>query len=196
MEETPREKTAGNETVERERLVEKIYQAALAEHEKFKELPETEFRAVIESALTEIEELEKFADPKAALAALTPETAKNLSALWVFSGAGTYDSAAKDDRYKNYPWAKWMDHNRLSYAGWLTRISAEQIALGGHPRGAMSEAAERKTNAKKAITEHGPTVIYNGTAQENEVVRNVPTREGVIVPKEKVLVVGEGIEYG
>ncbi len=174
-------------------MVEKIYRAALAEHKELKELPEAELRTVIRGALEEIDRLERAANPREVKSAMTPEIAENLSALWVFSGPGTYDSAKKNDRYQTYPWAEWMDRDRLSYAGWLARISAELVAEGENPRGPIGEADKRKAEARKAIGEHGPIIIYNGTAEENEVARSVPKREGIIVPEEKVVVAGGGI---
>src|SRR3989344_6110056 len=115
-------------TAERGRSVERIYGAALAEHEEFKKIPEADIKAVISTALTEINALENAAGLEKSLPALTPEVVKDISALWVFAGPGTYDSPVKDDRYKDYPWARGMDRARLSYAALLDRKISEIIS--------------------------------------------------------------------
>ena len=186
--EDEREKAA-----ERMRFVEKIYGAALAEHAQFREIPESNIKEVILTALEEIEKLEKAANPKNTLAALTPEVAKKISTLWVFSGPGTYDDPIKEDRYKKYLWAKGMDRTRLSYTAWLARKISETVS-GETLHGPINEIPERIQKDKKLIAENSPTILYNGTELENSVVKDVLTREGIIIPPEKIRIIGEGID--
>ncbi len=192
MEELPQEKKA--ETADREPLIEKIYLAALAEHARFKDFPEVEIKSVIKSALVEIENMENSADPKIALEALTPEVAEKITALWDFSGPGTYDNPTKEDRYKNYSWAKNMDRNRLSYTAWLARKIAEVRGGKSPSLGPVEETRRRNISTKELIEQSGPGIIYNGTEVENAVVNSVLERTGIIIPKKNVTVLGDGIK--
>ncbi len=176
------------------RLIEAIYRSALAEHGEFKEVPAEEMRSLIGTVLSEMEELEAAADPKNALAAITPEIANSITALWDFSGPGTYDDPVKEDRYKDKSWARGMDRARLNYAAWLVRKITEMRDPGIAQKGPIDEAAERSNRARQSIREVGPTLIYNGTSEENAVVVDVLTREGIIIPSEKAHVMGEGIK--
>lgn len=178
---------------ERQRFIGSIYEAAVAQHVSFKGIPEAEVKGIISTALGEIEKLEEAADQKQVRAALTPEVASNISALWVFSGPGTYDDPVKDDRYKKYSWAKGMDRTRLSYAAWLARKISETVS-GETLRGPVSEVPERIQRARELISEHGPTILYNGTELENSVVRDVLTRKGIVIPPEKAFVMEEAID--
>lgn len=177
---------------ERIRFMERIYGAAVEEHSQFKKIPESDIKEVIETALEEIEKLENAGNPTDVLAALPLEVAKKISALWVFSGPGTYDDPIKDDRYKNYTWARGMDKERLSYAAWLARKISETVS-GETLRGPINGIPERIQKARKMIAENGPTILYNGTELENSVVRDVLTRKGIVIPPEKVRIIGEGI---
>ena len=185
--EKEREKTA-----ERMRFAERIYHAALKEHAGFKEIPELQIKEVISTALEEIDVLEAAADKELALTSLTPEIARNISALWIFSGPGTYDEPVKEDRYKQYAWAKGMDRARLSYGAWLARKISEQVS-GETLHGPVEDATQRIQDAKEMIAAHGPTILYNGTELENSVVKDVLMRDGIVIPSEKVRVLGEGI---
>lgn len=191
MKEMPTEKTP-EKAPKREQFVEKIYQAALAEHEKFKEVAKPDdMRQVIRTVLTEIDELEEAANLKKSLAALTPEVAKNIAAFWVFSGPGTYNSPVKEDTYKNYPWAKNMDHSRLTYAVFLVRKIAELLNPGSEKRRPLGENRERRKATKELIAQSGPSIIYNGSKVENDVVKDMRKRD-IIIPPEKIIVVGDG----
>ncbi|MEK7143825.1 MAG: hypothetical protein AAB820_00640, partial [Patescibacteria group bacterium] len=57
-----------------------------------------------------------------------------------------------------------------------------------------SAIKETKQLTKKAILESGPYIIYNGTIEENENVKEILNREGIIMPPEKVMVIEEPIE--
>ncbi|MDO8575792.1 MAG: hypothetical protein Q7R90_00585 [bacterium] len=191
--------TTGNErarvesSAERTRSIEQIYRAALAQHAKFAEIPEQKIKQVIEKSLSEIEELETAAGAGRALAALTPEIARTISAVWIFSGPGTYDKPVKEDRYKQYPWARGMDRARLSYGAWLVRKISEKVS-GEVMRGPMTELPRLVADAREMISRSGPVILYNGTELENSVVKDVLTRTGIVIPPEKVMVAGEGIQ--
>ncbi len=165
--------------------VETVFEAALAEHEEFREVPQTEMKELIKASLDEAEELERCADPKEATDALTPAIAENILALWVFSGPGTYEQPVKDDRYKNYKWARGMDRARLDYAAFLARKIAELRSGETAGRGPINEAEKRKQKAKSLLSSHGPSIIYNGTEVENAAAKRALTRPGVIIPGEK-----------
>lgn len=183
------------ESVEQARLfqTQEIYRAALSEHADFGLFPEAELKQVIKEALREIDELEDAGDPKKALGALSLSVAENVKALWVFSGSGTYDKPFKDDAYEKISWAHGMDRARLNRAAWLVRKIAEIRGNEAALRGSLSRIPEGKVRARELILKYAPLIIYNGREDESAVVRAVLTRAGVVVPREKVLILGEGI---
>lgn len=183
----------GERAAERVRLLERIYREAMEEHAGFKDVPEADIKTVIKEALSEVEALDRAADAGKALAALTPEVAERITALWDFSGPGTYDQPVKEDRYKNYPWARGMDRSRLNYSAWLVRKISEAVS-DEKLRGPIGEAPERKEKARELIAEKGPVILYNGTELENSVVKDVVMREGIMIPPEKIVVMGKGID--
>ena len=152
-----------------EKIEDKIYRLALEEHPEFKEIPVSELKSVIQTALLEIVELENAADLQKDLADLTPEVVEKIKALWVFSGPGTYNDVFIADRYKDYSWTRGMDHDRVAYAEWLY------------------------CNIMK-INKNDPTVIYNGSDQQNAVLREVVRRGEIKIPNEKMLIIGENIQ--
>lgn len=176
-----------------ERRVSDVYQKALAEHKEFENIPAEEMKEVIKVGLAEIEELERFADPKRAVNSLTPEIAEKISALWIFSGFGTYDEpvvAAKDRPYK---WKHGMDRARLNYAVLLARKIAEMRSPEGMQRGSIDGAPGRKMRAKETIAKYGPALIYNGTELENAAVERALAQPETIVPREKAHILGGNI---
>jgi len=193
MEKIILKKSVEEKAAERSRSMERIYAAALEQHTQFKQIPEQDIKEVIGTALEEIEKLERAGNLSDALTALTLEVAESISALWVFSGPGSYDEPAKEDRYKNYPWARGMDRARLSYGALLSRKISEKLS-SEILKGSISKVSARIQKARELIAEHGPTIIYNGTELENSVARDVLTREGIIIPPEKAIIAGEGID--
>lgn len=184
MEEPPREKIDGDEATERERLVEKIYQAALEQHKKLAGVssPE-EIKSIIRTLLEEIDELYKVASPEKAASALTPDIAEKVVAIWDFSGAGTYYEPSKNDAYKDARWADNADRNRLNYSAFLCRKIAELRALGATLKGPIEEQNERRTMAKELIATDGPTILYNGRHDENEAARRIRNENDIVPPR-------------
>lgn len=182
-----------NPTEKHERMVETIYQSALAEHEEFRDIPAADLRKTIDACLKEMEELEAAANPKNALSALTPEIAQNIGALWDISGLGTYDDPiATQPAYKDKLWAYGSDRARLNYSAWLIRKTSETLDPNSRAT-KPDEILAGIERARKSIGEFGPTLIYNGTDEMNEVIRDVLTRDGIVMPPEKVHVTGQGI---
>lgn len=169
--------------VEHEKLVERIYQSALADHEEYVAFPPEQIRKTIDSCLSEMEALEAAAGSKNALRALTLEIAQNVVAIWDFSGSGNYDKPRGDDPYKDLNWAAGTDHDRLNYSAWLAR----KMAQLRDPNGASG-------SAKESISKFGPTIIYNANETMNAVARDVLTRKGIIIPQEKVIIPEKGRE--
>ena len=174
--------------------IDAVYESATGEHEALKQFPRGEIKQLIGNVLQEIELLEEIAERDYRELRIADEVAKKIEALWVLSGPGTYDDPVKEDRYKNYPWARGMDRARLNYAARIARRVAEARSGEAFNKGGLSSLKERKELTKQAISESGPYIIYNGRPDENEVVRDVLTREGIIIPKEKVMVIGEDID--
>lgn len=165
--------------------VEEVYKNAIAEHKEIKNLPTEEVRGLIRDVILEIEQLEQVAERDFRELNLGDEIARRIDAVWVLSCPGTYDEPLKEDRYRDYPWAKGMDRTRLNYAARIVRKVAEVRGGGSFERGGLGSLKRRKESIKKSISETGPYIIYNGRPDENAVVRDVLTREGVIIPQEK-----------
>lgn len=162
-----------------------VYAAALEEHPEFTDFPEHDIKTLIKTSHDEIEVLERVANPKEAIAALTSKIAEKISALWVFSGPGTYEEPVKNDSYKDYPWARGMDRVRINYAVFLARKIAEIRSGARERRGPIHAVTERKQQAKAAISSHGPAIIYNGNEIENAAAERALAHSGSIVPSEK-----------
>ena len=79
-----------------------------------------------------------------------------------------------------------MDRARLNYSTFLARKLAGLRSETGEIRGPISEATERKQQAKAVLSSYGPAVIYNGTEVENSVVLRTVAKPETIMPKEKV----------
>ncbi len=176
-----------------ERIVEAIYQSALAEHSEFQQIPSEDLRGTIDAALKELEALEVAADRENALSALTPEVAKKIAAIWDFSGSGTYDDpVATEDAYKHIPWAQGSDRARLNYSVFLIRKISEMLDSNSRST-RLDEIKAGILRTKESINNFGPTLMYNGTDQMNAVARDVLTRDGIVMPEEKVHIAGKGI---
>lgn len=178
--------------VERQARVDEIYQAALTQHEKFKEVPAAVLKETISTALKEIDALESVAENNYTKIPMNATTAEDIKLIWVVPGPGSFDSARKEDRYKQYDWAEWMDHDRLTYGARLARAIAEQKS-GETVRRTLGEIKKAKARTRELIEEYAPPIFYNGTKMENEVVADVAQRPGTIVPPNKVVLSAEEI---
>jgi len=169
-----------------------FYDYAIRRNENLKIISESEIKPFIASLIKEIDSLEETAERDKKKFELPDEIAKNIGAIWVFSGSGTYFEPKKDDRYKDFPWADWMDRTRLDHAVRLTRKIAEKVS-GQNFRAPLSKIDQTKDKIKKSISRHGPYIIYNGAPLENKGVAKALTQKGVIIPDEKVKIIEDDI---
>lgn len=187
MEKEPTAKfTTGSEKLED--VVNSLYNYAIGRNEALKAIPESEIRFFIGELVREVDLLEKVAERDKQQFDLPEEIARKIGAIWVFAGAGTYFEPRKEDPYKTYPWAEWMDRRRLNHATRLTRKITETVS-GQNFKMPLSKIEDAKKTIKKAILEHGPYIIYNGTHIENSAVAQALSQEGVIIPSEKVKII-------
>lgn len=91
-------------------LAEKIYVAAMDEHPEFAQVPDTDFRDVINVAISEIEMFEEASRRNLSTAPV------DLSAVWVFSGPTTYYGEIAHTTYSGRSWISCMDRDRFTYA--------------------------------------------------------------------------------
>jgi hypothetical protein len=78
-----------------------------------------------------------------------------IDCVWVISGPGTWFREKKDDRYAQYPWAAWMDRNRIERGTALVRaVTAERL----------SKTQDALTD--EDLVQHGPRLFYNGRPDE------------------------------
>jgi len=172
---------------------ETVYQEIITTQPRLAEIPQDQAKELVARGLHEISELEEAAAANYIHPNITPDVANNVKLLWDLSGPGTYDMPTKDDKYKDFPWARNMDRARLNYTARLTKRIAEVKSGVDYNSGSLADVGERKEKTKKLIEEYGPTILYNGTGEENATVEDVLGREGIIIPRSKVHVVGEGI---
>ncbi len=114
------------------------------------------------------------------------EEANKIKIIWVLSGPGYYGQPFKDDRYKDKPWARWMDRNRAHRGVWLARRLTE-LKIG-------QKLPNDPGVIKQAILQDGPYIIYNGRNDENREMRRALTDEKALIPPEKVFIMDEGID--
>jgi len=175
--------------------MEAIYESAIKQHPSLMEYGETRLKNIIVGDLGRIDAFEAAAieDEKSHFA-VTPEVAEKTGAIWVFSGPGTYEQPSKqqDTVYRNLAWTRWMDRDRLQRAAILARKIAE-VRSGAKHNPSKHISAERRAQLKKMMGEYAPQIIYNGAHSEDEVLKNVMSREGVIFPGEKVTIIDKEI---
>ena len=181
------------ETLERVDRINNCYDYATGRNEALKSIARSELELFIDEAIKEIDLLEQVAEHDQGKFDLPREIAENIGTVWVFSGPGSYFEPKKEDRYKNYPWANWMDRKRLNHATRLIREITERLS-GQNFKAPLSEIISAKRKIKEAILNYGPRVIYNGTPIENETVAKVLSEEGVIIPTEKVDIIEQDIK--
>lgn len=165
----------------------------MEQHKKLAEVSTPlEIKSIIRDLLNEIDELYKVAGPEKAMSTLTPKIAEKIVAIWDFSGAGTYYEPSKDDAYKTARWADNADHDRLNYSAFLCRKIAELRTLGAILKGPIEEEDKRRSEAKMLIAMDGPTIIYNGSHDENDAAIRI-RNENDIIPPERFDISGEDI---
>ncbi|MFH1833010.1 MAG: hypothetical protein ABH816_02475 [Candidatus Levyibacteriota bacterium] len=164
-----------------------VYAYAIGRNPEIKNTPSDNFKGIISSTLKIIDTLEEFGEETAHNLTIPRAIADEIGLIWDFSGPGTYDKPFKEDRYKDLPWSKSMDQKRLSHTAVLERAIVESIK-GNSFRGSLENIVETKHRLKKAIGEVGPYILYNGIPEENSVVKDVLSREGVVIPADKVII--------
>jgi hypothetical protein len=183
-----------------EQRVQEIYESAIAQHASFKELGEERLKGIIGTELERIDLLEEAGmENERNHFQVDKNTAEKIGAIWVFSGPGTYKQPFKEDRYKDLPWAAWMDRNRLQRAALLARHIAE-IKSGFTPDRSKEFAGKNREALRSMIKQYAPHLIYNGTKVEDAVLQSVlddddpEHKRDPIFTGETVEIVGEGID--
>jgi len=171
-----------------------LYQEALREHPEYGEISQNRIISLISDTTSEIEHLERVGEKEKSRIVMSPEIAKNIAAIWIISGPGTYDLPAKDDKYKDFEWAWGMDRTRLNHGAFLARKIAEARSGEDFSGGTFVDIKQRKQKIESMIKQFGPDIVYNGTQLENDTVADVLTREETIIPEEKVNIIGGDIK--
>lgn len=149
---------------------------------------------LVRNATSEMAAFEEIALTKPLRVPETPEEAKRIKAIWDISFAGTYLKEFQDDQWKNNPWAGWTDRRRLNYSAALMRRLTEKIAGKSYkiPLG-KKLTLEQAEELRFDIETYGPYLIYGATAEQNEDVETVLTKQGVIIPRSKVHIIKDKI---
>lgn len=154
----------------------------------FPRIGEEKARRFIRECISIIGRFEEAADYSAQEKLLPKdvEEVSTIKAIWVLSGPGYYGQPFKEDRYKDKPWARWMDRNRAHRGAWLARRLTE-IKIG-------QRLPNDSSVIRQAILQNGPIIIYNGRNDENQEIRRALTDQKAFVPSEKVFITDEGID--
>lgn len=142
----------------------RAYEYAIGRNPDPKSVRSNDLRRVILGALSLIDTFEKFGENTRHNLRIPPEIAKEIGLIWDFSGPGTYDEPFKEDRYKNFPWAKLMDRKRLGHTVLLVRTIIES-GIGNSFRGLLGDIVDIKNRLREAIEKVGPYILYNGTPE-------------------------------
>lgn len=145
-----------------EEIVKKIYDLALLEHPEFMEIRATDIIEVIQSAVIQINKFEEVAKH-------APKINDKISALWIFSGAGTYHGLISGERYSKYEWAKNMDRERVNHAVKILRTSIEDF-------------------------KNYPMIIYNGGDNQNIAIKEAINNKEIDILEEEIMIIGSGIK--
>lgn len=168
-----------------------IYKRAIAQNLELKDIEKGKILDTISRCLQEITMLESAADPRNAKNALTMDVAKNIAFLLDFSWPWAYDGP-KDDRYKDLKRTRGMERERLNYTAVLSRRISESLSTWANDQYIIP--TKDIGEIKKMILKYGPAIIYNWTPGENASVEEILNRDGIIIPKENVLIMGDGIK--
>lgn len=106
-----------------------------------------------------------------------------IDAVLVFSGPGTYDERLKPDQQE---WQRNMDRDRTraGYALMRELTAARKSARTKDPIRGHDVSIQD-------IVDDGPFLVYNGIPIENQVLRQVLTRNKDKLPTEKILIIDE-----
>ena len=170
--------------------IEKIYEDALAEHPEFRKIEKEKIIAIIKREWDRIASFEAMGTRNAKHLEIDAEIANKIGTIWVFSGPGTYDQPfKKNDKFREYPWAAWMDKIRLDHAALLAKKIAK--ARSGVPTGNLSQ---NPAKVRSLIAKYGPYVVYNGFSEENLAFEKMLERGGAVLPAEKVKIIHADLE--
>lgn len=173
----------------KESLIDKILQDALMENPQLSVISQDKLRLVIRNGLEEMVRLEQVAwHHRRSNIAVTPEAARRIKAVLMFSGPGTWYESYKEDRYKDKLWAAWMDHHRLVHGTWVIRRITE-INTGICFQGSLNTLDERVRMTRAVILTYGPYFAYTGRGDERDAVRRALMGKRVIIPVEKVHII-------
>lgn len=106
-----------------------------------------------------------------------PQATKDIGAVWVFSGPGTFLSPLKG---RDEDWMAWMNHLRLS-TGILLVLQVTSLTL--------NKSIQEVT--KNDVERSGPPLIYNGIPIENDDFRSVINLPQFPLPKGKIIIIDE-----
>lgn len=143
----------------------KVVADAHREHPEFVGIDQDHMKALAakQGALIELLEAAALEDERNGFV-LTPEAAKRISVIWVFSGPSTYDGVIANERYQDRDWFRSMERSRLLRAALL----AEGVALAGGD---------------------APWVVYNGSPEQNSAVRRAVLAKDLTVPVGRIEIV-------
>ena len=170
-------------------------------HEKG--VSEETLQSELKTILLEIDLLEERAERDYAVLNISSETAESIGVIWTFAGPGTYDLETKEDRYQEFPWARWMDRDRLNYTAKLARKIVEKklsksfsvdAGTTESPEEITARILEKKKEVHEALADVGPYIVYNGSPIENETVKEVLARPTTHVPTSKVFIIDKDSE--
>ena len=156
-----------------EQRIENIYNKSLAQHQEFSALDKNELLKAIELGLNEINKMEYLSEKENIESSLTKDIAHKIAVLWDFSGPGVYSGPDRDDRYKDIPWTRNMERDRLNYTFAIFKK--------------ITKLLESKMNI--FLRKNKPIILYNGTIDENNKLRNVIKTGEVDIPKEKFIII-------
>jgi len=166
---------------------------------RFKEWSHKEILDIAELALQEMHALENAAQDKERWKRISPETAKSVKRIVVFSAPGTYTKPVKDDRWQEKKWAWGMDRLRDDRAARLG-IVLSGLAIGKdfsvfdslEPLDANDDdLKELRENAKEAVLASRIRFIYTGRPDEVEAVRKALRQHNSFIPEKIVDIIDD-----
>jgi hypothetical protein len=169
--------------------VQEVYDSALLQHPEYADMPAEYLQGIIGRALARIAVFEDAARPPLYI---SPETADAIGTIWVHSGTGNYDmpfKAGDNPRLLDNPWMGGWDRSRLGRAALLARKIAEVRSGTVLKPGPITELPARLQATKELIAAYGPTIVYSGYPTETAYAEKLVERDGIIMPKSKVMII-------
>lgn len=111
--------------------------------------------------------------------------AKKIKAVWVLSGAGTFDlpltNTPGDQIYSGKTWAYYSDRDRIKYAVELIGHISRIVAL-------RSKDKDKQSSEIDLIEQYGPYLIYNGIEEQNKAIRQAIKKGKLVFPQSKLYI--------